>query len=146
MCVWNSKLCVCDATNLHLLEEPLNFVMLFISMLKFIIWHIYLDKKVSVPREGFSSTDMTVFRCQFWLSGEYLLFSFLYVAGMSSCRLLLPQHLCFFFYISGVKRGVCSQINHFPEDADFDHDGAEYVLRKSISALTDIDVTKKMRN
>ncbi|XP_005455441.1 voltage-dependent calcium channel gamma-4 subunit isoform X1 [Oreochromis niloticus] len=29
----------------------------------------------------------------------------------------------------GVKRGVCSQINHFPEDADFDHDGAEYVLR-----------------
>ena len=31
----------------------------------------------------------------------------------------------------GVKRGVCSQINHFPEDADFDHDGAEYVLRKS---------------
>ena len=38
---------------------------------------------------------------------------------------------CFFSYISGVKRGVCSQINHFPEDADFDHDGAEYVLRKS---------------
>lgn len=33
--------------------------------------------------------------------------------------------------IVGVKRGVCSQINHFPEDADFDHDGAEYVLRKS---------------
>lgn len=30
-----------------------------------------------------------------------------------------------------MKRGVCSQINHFPEDADFDHDGAEYVLRKS---------------
>ncbi|XP_068426195.1 voltage-dependent calcium channel gamma-8 subunit isoform X1 [Clinocottus analis] len=30
---------------------------------------------------------------------------------------------------AGVKRGVCSQINHFPEDADFDHDGAEYVLR-----------------
>lgn len=29
-----------------------------------------------------------------------------------------------------MKRGVCSQINHFPEDADFDHDGAEYVLRK----------------
>ncbi|XP_061920012.1 voltage-dependent calcium channel gamma-8 subunit-like [Entelurus aequoreus] len=30
--------------------------------------------------------------------------------------------------LEGVKRGVCSQINHFPEDADFDHDGAEYVL------------------
>lgn len=34
-------------------------------------------------------------------------------------------------FFTGVKRGVCSQINHFPEDADFDHDGAEYVLRKS---------------
>lgn len=33
-------------------------------------------------------------------------------------------------FFAGVKRGVCSQINHFPEDADFDHDGAEYVLRK----------------
>ncbi|KAK7886327.1 hypothetical protein WMY93_025948 [Mugilogobius chulae] len=31
--------------------------------------------------------------------------------------------------LEGVKRGDCSQINHFPEDADFDHDGAEYVLR-----------------
>lgn len=29
---------------------------------------------------------------------------------------------------------MCSQINHFPEDADFDHDGAEYVLRKSLPA------------
>lgn len=29
---------------------------------------------------------------------------------------------------------MCSQINHFPEDADFDHDGAEYVLRKSTAA------------
>ncbi|KAM9404984.1 voltage-dependent calcium channel gamma-4 subunit isoform 2-T5 [Salvelinus alpinus] len=33
--------------------------------------------------------------------------------------------------LEGVKRGVCSQINHFPEDADFDHDGPEYVLRLS---------------
>lgn len=36
----------------------------------------------------------------------------------------------------GVKRGVCSQINHFPEDADFDHDGAEYVLRKRFYFIT----------
>ncbi len=36
----------------------------------------------------------------------------------------------------GVKRGVCSQINHFPEDADFDHDGPEYVLRKRLSFIT----------
>lgn len=31
---------------------------------------------------------------------------------------------------------MCSQINHFPEDADFDHDGAEYVLRKSRTTLS----------
>ncbi|CAL8247324.1 unnamed protein product [Lota lota] len=40
--------------------------------------------------------------------------------------------------LEGVKRGVCSQINHFPEDADFDHDGAEYVLRKSKPPCTNI--------
>ncbi|MBN3304588.1 CCG4 protein, partial [Amia calva] len=31
--------------------------------------------------------------------------------------------------LEGLKRGVCVQINHFPEDADYDHDGAEYLLR-----------------
>lgn len=49
----------------------------------------------------------------------------------------LRSHLASFFH-SGVKRGVCSQINHFPEDADFDHDGAEYVLRKSTATLSKI--------
>lgn len=56
---------------------------------------------------------------------------------LTSCLLLPPVTGSFFIVsrISGVKRGVCSQINHFPEDADFDHDGAEYVLRKSAPAL-----------
>ncbi|XP_008329104.1 voltage-dependent calcium channel gamma-4 subunit-like isoform X2 [Cynoglossus semilaevis] len=31
--------------------------------------------------------------------------------------------------LEGLKRGVCSQINHFPEDADYDQDAAEYLLR-----------------
>ncbi|XP_056154553.1 voltage-dependent calcium channel gamma-4 subunit-like [Lampris incognitus] len=31
--------------------------------------------------------------------------------------------------LEGMKRGVCSQINHFPEDADYDQDAAEYLLR-----------------
>lgn len=48
--------------------------------------------------------------------------------------LLLTSRFSSVFH-SGVKRGVCSQINHFPEDADFDHDGAEYVLRKSRATL-----------
>ncbi|KAK1329761.1 LOW QUALITY PROTEIN: hypothetical protein QTO34_009944 [Cnephaeus nilssonii] len=30
---------------------------------------------------------------------------------------------------SRVKRGVCVKINHFPEDTDYDHDSAEYLLR-----------------
>ncbi|XP_048647445.1 voltage-dependent calcium channel gamma-8 subunit [Marmota marmota marmota] len=29
----------------------------------------------------------------------------------------------------GLKRGVCVKINHFPEDTDYDHDSAEYLLR-----------------
>ncbi|KAM4630570.1 calcium channel, voltage-dependent, gamma subunit 8a [Polymixia lowei] len=31
--------------------------------------------------------------------------------------------------LEGMKRGVCSQINHFPDDADYDQDAAEYLLR-----------------
>lgn len=80
------------------------------------------------------------------MSGDDWLFLSLNVAFMSSSLPLLSRHLCSFFYVSGVKRGVCSQINHFPEDADFDHDGAEYVLRKSISVLLDMDVSKKIRH
>ncbi|XP_024117159.1 voltage-dependent calcium channel gamma-8 subunit-like, partial [Oryzias melastigma] len=32
--------------------------------------------------------------------------------------------------LEGLKRGVCSQINHFPDDADYDQDAAEYLLRE----------------
>ncbi|XP_006015142.1 voltage-dependent calcium channel gamma-8 subunit [Alligator sinensis] len=31
--------------------------------------------------------------------------------------------------LEGLKRGVCLKINHFPEDTDYDHDSAEYLLR-----------------
>ncbi|XP_077445989.1 voltage-dependent calcium channel gamma-4 subunit-like [Stigmatopora argus] len=31
--------------------------------------------------------------------------------------------------LEGLKRGVCSQIDHFPDDADYDQDAAEYLLR-----------------
>lgn len=83
---------------------------------------------------------MTVFRCQsVCSSGGYLLFYFLKATVVSSCLLLRLVTPSFCSHISGVKRGVCSQINHFPEDADFDHDGAEYVLRKSNAAILDMD-------
>lgn len=52
--------------------------------------------------------------------------------GVRTAFTLSPFPLC----LSGLKRGVCSQINHFPEDADYDHDGAEYVLRKRGINLT----------
>ncbi|XP_067836444.1 voltage-dependent calcium channel gamma-8 subunit-like [Heptranchias perlo] len=28
-----------------------------------------------------------------------------------------------------MRRGICQKINHFPEDTDYDHDSAEYLLR-----------------
>lgn len=34
---------------------------------------------------------------------------------------------------SGTFRGVCKKIDHFPEDADYEQDTAEYLLRESTS-------------
>lgn len=31
---------------------------------------------------------------------------------------------------TGAFRGVCKKIDHFPEDADYEQDTAEYLLRK----------------
>ncbi|XP_030330194.1 voltage-dependent calcium channel gamma-8 subunit [Strigops habroptila] len=31
--------------------------------------------------------------------------------------------------LEGLKRGLCLKINHFPEDMEYDHDSAEYLLR-----------------
>ena len=35
------------------------------------------------------------------------------------------------FSSAGTFRGVCKKIDHFPEDADYEADAAEYLLRKS---------------
>nr|XP_031363380.1 voltage-dependent calcium channel gamma-8 subunit-like [Lonchura striata domestica] len=32
--------------------------------------------------------------------------------------------------LEGLKRGLCLRINHFPEDLEYDHDSAEYLLRE----------------
>lgn len=34
------------------------------------------------------------------------------------------------FVFTGAFRGVCKKIDHFPEDADYEQDTAEYLLRK----------------
>ncbi|KAF0024197.1 hypothetical protein F2P81_022999 [Scophthalmus maximus] len=44
-------------------------------------------------------------------------------------RVSSPQQLEPVDVQSRLKRGVCSQINHFPDDADYDQDSAEYLLR-----------------
>ncbi|XP_069778998.1 voltage-dependent calcium channel gamma-8 subunit-like [Narcine bancroftii] len=31
--------------------------------------------------------------------------------------------------LEGTRRGACQKINHFPEDTDYDHESAEYLLR-----------------
>ncbi|KAF7473244.1 hypothetical protein GHT09_016088 [Marmota monax] len=36
---------------------------------------------------------------------------------------------------TGAFRGVCKKIDHFPEDADYEQDTAEYLLRKSLLFL-----------
>lgn len=42
---------------------------------------------------------------------------------------LFPQ-LRALFVFTGAFRGVCKKIDHFPEDADYEQDTAEYLLRK----------------
>lgn len=38
--------------------------------------------------------------------------------------------LSIIFVSTGAFRGVCKKIDHFPEDADYEQDTAEYLLRK----------------
>lgn len=47
------------------------------------------------------------------------------------CKQLNP--LPHFFSTAGTFRGVCKKIDHFPEDADYEADAAEYLLRKSVA-------------
>ncbi|RLV62873.1 hypothetical protein DV515_00018857 [Chloebia gouldiae] len=42
----------------------------------------------------------------------------------------------------GLKRGLCLRINHFPEDLEYDHDSAEYLLLSPpLSSLCHLIVT-----
>lgn len=44
----------------------------------------------------------------------------------------VTQALFLFLVTAGTFRGVCKKIDHFPEDADYEQDAAEYLLRKSV--------------
>lgn len=38
---------------------------------------------------------------------------------------------CNMFFLTGSFKGMCKQIDHFPEDADYEADASEYFLRES---------------
>ena len=42
---------------------------------------------------------------------------------------VLRRTLFLSFVSAGTFRGVCKDIDHFPEDADYEQDAAEYLLR-----------------
>lgn len=51
---------------------------------------------------------------------------------------LAKKILTHFSHLSlGNFKGVCKQIDHFPEDADYEADTAEYFLRKSTDCLNE---------
>lgn len=41
----------------------------------------------------------------------------------------LSACFCFLFFSAGTFQGVCKDIDHFAEDADYEQDAAEYLLR-----------------
>lgn len=54
-------------------------------------------------------------------------------AVVPSQRFLVFSFVLFFLSCSlGNFKGLCKQIDHFPEDADYEADTAEYFLRKSV--------------
>lgn len=49
------------------------------------------------------------------------------------CRLL-------FIFFSGIFRGVCKDIDHFPDDADYEQDAAEYLLSKLQMSVSNSEI------
>lgn len=46
-----------------------------------------------------------------------------------------------FPHFSGIFRGVCKDIDHFPDDADYEQDAAEYLLRKLQMSMSPVTLT-----
>ena len=52
-------------------------------------------------------------------------------AAVPARQVLVFSFVLFFSCSLGNFKGLCKQIDHFPEDADYEADTAEYFLRKS---------------
>lgn len=64
----------------------------------------------------------------------YVLRNCVFVSVLAHKQNVLRFELIYVFVLSaGTFRGVCKKIDHFPEDADYEADAAEYLLRKSPS-------------
>lgn len=48
----------------------------------------------------------------------------------------MMSHVAFLPCFPGNFKGLCKQIDHFPEDADYEADTAEYFLRECMHAIS----------
>lgn len=56
-------------------------------------------------------------------------------AAVPARQVLVFSFVLFFSCSLGNFKGLCKQIDHFPEDADYEADTAEYFLRKSTGSF-----------
>lgn len=52
------------------------------------------------------------------------------------CALFSNKTFCGSLDSTGINKGSCLRINHFPEDNNYDTDSSEYILRKCLSPTT----------
>ena len=71
-----------------------------------------------------------------------------YVSPVTSCFdsdcITNPSLSSVSFSLTGSFKGMCKQIDHFPEDADYEADASEYFLRESFLLYDRISTTHWM--
>lgn len=62
---------------------------------------------------------------------------------LTDARVTVKAFGCVCVFLTGVFKGVCKNIDHFPEDADYEQDAAEYLLREYLQML---DIQLKVKH
>lgn len=71
------------------------------------------------------------FQCE-----DFINYSLNFCSFLPAQTLYATSHTqCIFGFCTGINKGSCFRINHFPEDNDYDTDSSEYILRKSLQPL-----------